>query len=90
MKILVKVETLRELIRASGVEIKDLAQRLGLNQSTVTLKLAGERPLFLDEIGPITAAINEAGRVEVYNEEVIELVGKSNIKTRGFLRAASK
>ena len=86
MKVLVEIETLRDLLRASGVEIKDLAARLGLNQSTVTLKIAGERPLFLDEVGPITAAINEAGRAEVYQEEVIDLVGKSNIKQRGYLK----
>lgn len=90
MKVMVKVETLRELISAAGVSIKDLAARLGLNQSTVTLKINGERPLFLDEVGPITAAINEAGRVEVYQEEVIDLVGKNNIKTRGYLKTATK
>jgi predicted transcriptional regulator len=87
MKAQVTVETLRDLIRVSGVGIVELAQRMGLNQGTVSNKINGERPMFIDEIGPITAAINDAGRMRVKESELVELVGRTNLKVRGYLTA---
>ena len=86
MKTTVGIETLRELISASGIGLAAIAERLGLNQSTVSLKINGDRPLFLDEMGPIAAAINAGGRVKVSEAEVINLIGRTNLKQRGYLK----
>ena len=85
MKTTVEIDSLRELISASGIGIAAIAERLGLNQSTVSLKIKGERPLFLDEMGPIAAAINAGGRIKVSETDVINIIGRSNLKQRGYL-----
>ena len=86
MKTTVGIETLRELISASGIGLAAIAERLGLNQSTVSLKISGDRPMFIDECGPIAAAINAGGRVKVSEADVIDLVGRANLKQRGYLK----
>jgi len=88
MKTAVEIGTLRELISASGIGIAVIAERLGLNQSTVSLKISGDRPMFLDECGPIAAAVNAGGRIKVNEADVIELIGRSNLKQRGYLKEA--
>jgi len=85
MKFTIECKTIRELIAAAGVPVGVLAKRLGLSDSMTSQKATGERPFFADEIGAVAAAINEAGRVKVTNKQVIELIGKANIKRRGTL-----
>jgi DNA transposition AAA+ family ATPase len=86
MKTTVEIGTLRELISASGIGIAAIAERLGLNQSTVSLKISGDRPMFLDECAPIAAAVNAGGRIKVNEGDVMELIGRTNLKIRGYLK----
>lgn len=84
MELKVKIETIRELIEASGVSMAALAQRMGRSQTMTSLKIHGHRPLFMDEIGAIVGAVNETGRAKVSEEQVVKLIGRRNIKVRGF------
>lgn len=88
MKFSVECNSLRELIAAAGVPVGTLATRLGLSDSMTSQKATGERPIFADEIGPIAAAINEAGRTTVTEKQVISLIGKARVKVRGSLADA--
>lgn len=80
MRLNVEVKTLRELVGSAGLPVSDLARRLGLSDGTVSLKLRGDRPFFLDEIEVIVAAIAEAGRTTVTKHQVIKLIGRHNLK----------
>lgn len=84
MKFTINVRDLRQLVDAAGVPVGAVAARMGRSDSMTSLKLKGKRPLFMDEVGPIVAAINEGGSVTVTEEQVVKLVGKANIKLRGF------
>lgn len=84
MRLKVRIETLRELVKVSGVPVGDLADAMSLSQTMTSFKLAGSRPLFLDEIPAIVSAINNGERVEVTDEQVMDLVGKRNLKVRGY------
>lgn len=84
MQIKVKVENIRELIHASGISMMDVARRMGLSETMVSLKINGQRTLFADEIGSIVGAINDGGRATVSEDQVIKLIGKKNLGVRGF------
>lgn len=85
MQIKVKVNTVRELIHASGISIEDVAQRMGLSPTMTSLKILGQRTLFLDEIGAIVGAINDGERTVVTEDQIVKLIGKKNLKVRGFV-----
>ena len=85
MKISVEVKDVRELLDAAGVTIGTLARRLGLSESMTSMKLKGTRPFFLDEVGGIVGAVEEGGRTAVTEKQVVELVGRGNMKIRGYL-----
>lgn len=84
MKFSVTVENVRDLIHSAGVTVGDVAVRMGRSESMTAQKLIGTRPLFLDEVGAIAGSINAEGRITVTEEQVIRLIGKKNIKVRGF------
>jgi len=84
MNITVKVANVRELMTAAGVPMSVLAKQMKLSESMVALKIKGLRPMFLDEVGAIVAAVNSIGRTTVTLEEIIKLIGKKNLKVRGF------
>ena len=48
------------------------------------LKFKGTRSIFIDECGKIAAALNSGGRVSIQPEDVIKLIGKKNLKVRGY------
>ena len=84
MKVTVQVDNVRDLVDSAGVTVGALAQRMGRHVSIASLKLKGVKPIFMDEIGAIVGAINAAGRMTVTEEQVIKLIGRKNIKVRGF------
>jgi hypothetical protein len=84
MKFSVKIDNVRELVEAAGCSIGAVAQRMGRSESMTSLKLKGVRPLFMDEVGAIVGAVNGGGRMEVTEEQVVRLIGRRNIKLRGF------
>jgi len=84
MRFTVEVNNIRELIAAAGVPMGALAQQLGRSETMASNKLKGKRSLFLDEVGAIVGAINDHGRMTVTDAQVIKLIGKHNLKVRGF------
>ena len=87
MKLNVDCPTLRDVVRAVGLPVGDLATRLGLSVSMVSLRMSGARPWFEDELGPVAAAINETNRAKIDEAKVLRLIGKANVKRRGYLAA---
>lgn len=85
MKFQVTVNDVRELVGSAGVTTGLLAQRMGLSDSMVSLKLKGLRPIFADEVGAIVGAINAVARMKVTEDQVIRVIGKNNLKVRGFV-----
>jgi len=84
MRIQVKVETIRDVADVSGVQMKEIAAHLGLSVTMTHLKFKGTRSIFIDECGKIAAALNSGGRVSIQPEDVIKLIGKKNLKVRGY------
>jgi hypothetical protein len=84
MRFTVEISNVRELVMAAGVTMGTLAKRMGRSESMTSLKVKGVRPMFLDEIGAIVGAINDAGLMTVTDAQVLKLIGKENVKVRGF------
>jgi hypothetical protein len=84
MRFTVEISNIRELVMAAGVTMGTLAKRMGRHESMTSLKIKGVRPIFLDEIGAIVGAINDGGLMTVTEAQVIKLIGRENIKVRGF------
>lgn len=84
MRFTVEISNVRELVMAAGVTMGTLAKRMGRSESMTSLKVKGVRPMFLDEIGAIVGAVNDGGVMTVTDAQVVKLIGKENIKVRGF------
>lgn len=84
LKVEVEVATIGQLITLSGATISDISQRMGVSPASAGQKLRGSRSLFLDEVGAIVGAINSFKRTTVTEDQVVELIGKHNIRVRGF------
>ena len=84
MQFKVKVDNVRDLLVVGGVTTAALAKRLGLSTAMTNLKLKGRKSLFLDEVGAIVGAINAVDRMTVTEDQVVKVIGKTNLKVRGF------
>ncbi len=84
MRFTVEISNVRELVMAAGVTMGTLAKRMGRSESMTSLKVKGVRPMFLDEIGAIVGAVNDGGLMTVTEAQVVKLIGRENIKVRGF------
>ncbi len=85
MRFTVEIQNVRQLLSAAGVPVGTLAKRLGRSEPMTSLKVKGMRPMFLDEVGAIVGAINDGGRMTVTENQIIKLIGKKNLKVRGFV-----
>jgi DNA polymerase II small subunit/DNA polymerase delta subunit B len=86
MELLVRIESVKDLVEVARVDLDIIAQHLGLSRSMAGLKVRQIRPVFLDEIPKLTEAINSTERVEVTEADVVDLFGgKERIKVRGYL-----
>jgi hypothetical protein len=81
---LTKVRTIRELAEISGVPMIEIANTLGLSITMTHLKLKGARAIFLDECSALAQAMNQGGRLKVTESEIEALIGRENLKVRGF------
>jgi hypothetical protein len=79
-----KIQTIRELAEISGVPMKEIAAHLGLSVTMTHLKFKGTRAIFIDECGKIAKAMSHTGRLSISAEDVIKLIGRKNLKIRGY------
>ena len=84
MKFSVKVETLGDLVQVAGVPIETIAEELGLSSTIIRLKINGNRTMFIDECEGFATALNLSKRISVTTAQVESIIGKSNLKLRGY------
>lgn len=84
VKLNVTVETIRDLVEVAGVPMNEIAVHMNLSGTMTSLKFKGHRSIFMDEVDAIAAALNSGGRVRVTSDDVVALIGKKNLKVRGF------
>lgn len=84
MEFRVRIESIRQLVQVSGVSYGDLAAEMGLSQTMTSFKFKGTRPIFMDEVAAIVKGINAGGRMTVTRDQVTKLIGKKNLKVRGY------
>ncbi len=51
-------KTLQELIKEKNIKQKDIAEKLGMHESTVSLKISGNRELSLEEACVLAEMLN--------------------------------
>jgi len=85
MKFSFEIDNLRDLVQSAGLTVGDIAQRLGRSESNARDKLTGRRALYLDEVGPIAAAITESGRVAVTRARLLKFLGSGRVQVRGYV-----
>ena len=74
----IMVERIKCFIRDNGLSIRRIAESIGMNESTLYMKLNGERTMFPNEIEKIKIAVSDtAAALGVFPE------GEKNGKERG-------
>lgn len=77
-----KDKTLQELIKDKKLKQKELAVRLGIHESTISLKISGQRELSIEEAGII------ADMLDTTLEQIRHALSFAKCKENNFVSSA--